>query len=127
MGLRHLGTSTKQGGSPSLYLVDDTSYVVVGWPTHEHAGLEIPHDLLGSLRPGTCLGVLLHDTGHGTFTFTGGLPVTDPGVLSEMKPFPAYEAAVKVRVAIQRRPDDEPTAKAPVTSDRVRDARSVQP
>ncbi|MFB8004236.1 hypothetical protein [Nocardia sp. NPDC056000] len=65
--------------------------------------IEIPHALLAYLEAGTCLGVVLTDTGHGTFTLTGE-PILDPDVLAEMD-IPDHEAGVKVPVGQEIRPD----------------------
>jgi hypothetical protein len=69
--------------------------------------VEIPHPLLAFLETGTCLGVLLHDTGHGTFIL-GGKPVTDLGALAQMKT-PDHETSVEVPIAQEIRPDATPT------------------
>ncbi|MFC3964057.1 hypothetical protein [Nocardia jiangsuensis] len=90
-----LGKHTQGGDSPTLYATDRGTYVVQGWrvPGHDDQ-VEISHPLLAFLEPGTCLGVLLHDTGHGTFIL-GGAPVTDPGALAEMN-IPDHETCIEV-------------------------------
>jgi len=103
MHLRFLGKDTKSGGSPTLYVSDHDSYVGQGWRTDRDNRIEIPHQLLAHLKPDTCLGTVLTDTGHGTFTLTGR-PVTDPEALGLMYT-PDHEASVEVPVSPQRRPD----------------------
>jgi len=84
MRLRFLGKATQGGGSPTLFATDRASYVVQGWKvTGASESVEIPHRLLSHLEPGTCLGVLLADTGKGSFTLSGR-PVTDSEALSYM-------------------------------------------
>ncbi|WP_433632172.1 hypothetical protein [Nocardia sp. CA-120079] len=107
MQLRHLGTNTKQDGSPKLYSSDEERrYVVQGWRTDEPRQIEIPHPLLGFLEPDTCLGARLHDTGHGTFLLTGE-PLTDSEALEQLR-IPAHETAVIVDIGEEQRPDAVP-------------------
>lgn len=97
MLVRHLGTNTKQGGSPKLYISDDARlYIVQGWRTDEPGRIEIPHALLGFLEPDTCLGAQLHDTGHGTFLLSGE-PLTDREALEQMQ-IPDHETAIVVAI-----------------------------
>lgn len=103
MRLTFLGKSTQNGQSPTLYASDRETYVVQGWRTDRDQHVEIPHQLLTFLEPGTCLGARLHDTGHGTFTLTGEV-VTDPETLSQMD-LPDHEASVEVPVGQEIRPD----------------------
>lgn len=95
MRLQFLGKHTQSNNSPTLYATDRGSYVVQGWrvPGHDDR-VEISHPLLAFLEPGTCLGVLLHDTGHGTFIVSGE-PVTDPEALGQMQ-IPDFETSVEV-------------------------------
>ncbi|MFE4461752.1 hypothetical protein ACFROC_30750 [Nocardia tengchongensis] len=103
MSLKFLGKSTTGNQSPTLYL-GDNSYIVQGWRVPDRPDLvEIPHALLAYLEAGTCLGVLLTDTGHGTFTLTG-TPIADPAILAEMD-IPDHEASVEVPVGQEIRPD----------------------
>ncbi|MFB7718875.1 hypothetical protein [Nocardia sp. NPDC056100] len=90
-----LGKHTQGGDSPTLYATDRETYVVQGWkvPGRDDQ-VEISHPLLAFLRTGTCLGVLLQDTGHGTFIL-GGEPVTDPEALAEMN-IPDHETCIEV-------------------------------
>ncbi|MCU1641605.1 MAG: uncharacterized protein JWN03_1880 [Nocardia sp.] len=106
MRLQHLGTDTKQGGSPALYLSDRGTYVIQGWRTDQSERIEIPHALLGYLREDTCLGALLHDTGHGTFLLMGA-PLTDQEALNQLE-IPGHETAVEVPVGEEQRPDALP-------------------
>ncbi len=93
--LTFLGKNTQGGDSPTLYATDRGTYVVQGWKVPEHDNrVEISHPLLAYLEPGTCLGALLHDTGHGTFILSG-CPVTDPEALAEMK-IPDHETCIEV-------------------------------
>ncbi|MEV0297176.1 hypothetical protein [Nocardia sp. NPDC050710] len=95
MHLRFLGKNTNGEHSPTLYASDRDTYVVQGWRVPERPDLiEIPHPLLAYLEPGTCLGTLLTDTGHGTFTLTGK-PVTDREVLQRMD-IPGHESCIEV-------------------------------
>ncbi|WP_454196276.1 hypothetical protein [Nocardia sp. Marseille-Q1738] len=93
--LTFLGKHTQGGDSPTLYFTDHGTYIVQGWkvPGYDDR-VEISHPLLAFLRPGTCLGVLLQDTGHGTFILSGK-PVTDPDVLAEMS-IPGHETCIEV-------------------------------
>ncbi|WP_433727798.1 hypothetical protein ACQP0C_37160 [Nocardia sp. CA-129566] len=103
MLLRFLGKNTNHGGSPTLWATDH-GYAVQGWKVDGHPNqVEIPHPLLGFLEPGTCLGSLLHDTGHGTFILSGK-PITDPEALAQMN-IPDHEASVEVPIAQEIRPD----------------------
>jgi len=105
MLIRRLGGDSRPGQSPTLYATDRESYLVQGWRTDtDH--IEIPHGLLRWLEPGTCLGSILTDSGHGTFTI-GGWPIADQDILAEMK-IPAHESAVEVPMGVQRRRDAEP-------------------
>lgn len=88
---RFLGKNTQGDHSPTLWATEQGTYIVQGWRVPGHPELiEIPHPLLGFLVPGTCLGTILHDTGRGTFTLTGG-EVTDREALSHMD-IPDHEA-----------------------------------
>jgi len=104
MRLTFLGKNTQSNNSPTLYLSDRNTYVVQGWrvPGHDDQ-IEIPHPLLAFLEPGTCLGVLLQDTGHGTFLLTGK-PVTDAEALAQMD-IPDHETCFEVPVGQEIRPD----------------------
>ncbi|WP_433661150.1 hypothetical protein ACQPW1_02420 [Nocardia sp. CA-128927] len=106
MQLRFLGNDSKSGGSPTLYASDHGTYVVQGWRTDTANTIEIPHGLIRHLQPDTCLGALLHDTGHGTFTLTGR-PVTDSAALAQLKT-PDHETSVEVPVGQEIRPDATP-------------------
>ncbi len=106
MRLRFLGKSTNGGRSPTLYASDKGTYVVQGWRTDRNNQIAIPHRLLEFLEPGTCLGTILHDSGHGTFTLAGE-PVTDSEALEQME-LPAHEASVEVPVGQEIRPDATP-------------------
>ncbi len=103
MPLKFLGKSTTGGQSPTLWLSDHGIYVCQGWRTDVPNEIEIPHRLLQYLEPGTCLGTLLRDTGHGTFILSGK-PVTDPSALAQMD-IPAHELSVEVPVGQEIRPD----------------------
>ncbi|MET9490975.1 hypothetical protein [Nocardia sp. NPDC006630] len=104
MRLRFLGKNTQGNHSPTLYASDRGTYVCQGWRVPNQPELiEIPHPLLAYLEPGTCLGALLHDTGHGTFTLTGD-PVIDPEALAQMDT-PAHERSVEVPVGKEIRRD----------------------
>lgn len=95
MRLTFLGKETQGGGSPTLFGTDRDTYVVQGWKVEGQPGtVEIPPRLLGYLEPHTCLGVLVHDTGRGSFILSGD-PVTDPQVLSQMD-LPGHETCVEV-------------------------------
>ncbi|MBF6214627.1 hypothetical protein IU433_14870 [Nocardia puris] len=104
MKIRFLGKHTNGGNSPTLYFTDRGTYIVQGWrvPGHDDQ-VEISHPLLAFLEPGTCLGVLLQDTGHGTFTLSGEL-VTDADVLAEMN-IPDHETCIEVPVGQEIRGD----------------------
>ncbi|MFB8277834.1 hypothetical protein [Nocardia colli] len=106
MKLERLGGDSGNGQSPTLFRSDQQSYVVQGWSTGSSDTIEIPHGLIQYLQPGTCLGALLQDTGHGTFTLTGE-PVTDPEALDQIQ-LPGHESAVQVSIGIQRRRDATP-------------------
>lgn len=73
------------------------------WPTVDDGGSRRPREA------GTCLGALLHDTGHGTFLLTGD-PVTDPAALAQMR-LPGHESAVEVGVGVERRGDAAPVVR----------------
>lgn len=104
MKIRFLGKSTNGGQSPTLYLTDRNTYIVQGWKVKgRNDVLEIPHTLLAFLTPGTCLGVLLQDTGHGTFLLFGKV-VTDPEALAEMD-IPDHETCFEVPVGQEIRQD----------------------
>lgn len=109
MLLRFLGVDTRNGGSPTLYLSDRDTYVVLGWevPQRDSRHIEIPHRLLSYLEQGTCLGTLLEDTGRGTF-FLEGEPVIDPTALDAIGS-PAGERSVEVPIGKEVRPDDATT------------------
>lgn len=104
-----LGKHTQGGDSPTLYATDQSSYVVQGWkvPGHDDR-VEISHPLLAFLEPGTCLGVPLEDTGHGTFILSGQ-PVTDADVLAEMN-IPDHETCIEVPQGKEIRKYATPTA-----------------
>ncbi|MFJ1459265.1 hypothetical protein [Nocardia sp. N2S4-5] len=105
--LLEVGTDTKQGGSPKLFIADDERrYVVQGWLTDRPQTIEVPHGLLGYLEPDTCLGSLLHDTGHGTFLVSGEI-LSDREALEQLQ-IPAHEIAIVVAIGDQRRPDAVP-------------------
>lgn len=106
MLLRFLGINSTSGQSPTLYASDRESYVIQGWRTDEIDTIEIPHPLLAYLEPGTCLGALLRDTGHGTFMLSGK-PVTDLEALALMDT-PDHEASVEVPIAKEIRRDAAP-------------------
>ncbi|ATL65046.1 hypothetical protein [Nocardia terpenica] len=106
MELERLGGDSGNGQSPTLFLGDNDCYVAQGWNTDRTDTIEIPHGLIRYLKPGTCLGALLRDTGHGTFLLTG-TPVTDPRALEQMQ-LPAHESAVEVPIGVQRRRDAAP-------------------
>jgi hypothetical protein len=107
MRLTFLGKETQGGGSPTLFLTDQNSYVVQGWKV---AGedpatvVEIPAPLLRHLQPGTDLGAALSDTGRSwtddngriwnTFVLTG-TAVTDQATLSQMD-IPSHESCIEV-------------------------------
>ncbi|MBF6068181.1 MULTISPECIES: hypothetical protein [Nocardia] len=102
--LRFLGKNTQGEHSPTLYATEYGTYVVQGWRVQGHPELiEIPHPLLGFLEPGTCLGVLLTDTGHGTFTLSGP-GVTDLEVLQQMD-IPDHETCIEVPMGKEIRAD----------------------
>ncbi|WP_228538865.1 hypothetical protein [Nocardia sp. XZ_19_385] len=102
--LTFLGKNTNGGHSPTLYRTARGTYIVQGWRVPEHPELiEISHPLLAFLEPGTCLGTLLTDTGHGTFTLTGG-PITNPEALRQMD-IPSHEACVEVPAGKEVRRD----------------------
>jgi hypothetical protein len=104
MRLRFLGKNTTGTQSPTLYATDRNTLVVQGWKVEgHHDRVEIPHPLLGYLEKGTCLGTLLQDSGHGTFTLRGE-PVTDPEALAQMD-IPDHELSVEVPVGQEIRPD----------------------
>ncbi|MBF6297830.1 hypothetical protein [Nocardia amamiensis] len=104
MKIRFLGKNTNKNGCPTLYITDRGTYVVQGWRVAGPPNMiEIPHPLLAFLEPGTCLGVLLQDTGHGTFLLSGEA-VTDPETLSKMD-IPDHETCVEVLVGQEIRPD----------------------
>ncbi|ATL67242.1 hypothetical protein [Nocardia terpenica] len=103
MELERLGGDSTDGQSPTLFLSDRGSYVTQGWKTGRPDTIEIPHRLIRHLKPGTCFGALLHDTGHGTFLLTGR-PVTDVEALEQMR-LPGHESAVEVSMGTERRRD----------------------
>lgn len=104
MRLKFLGKSTTGTQSPTLYASDHNTYVVQGWRVPGRPGqIEIPHPLLAFLEPGTCLGTVLHDSGHGTFTLAGE-PVSDDEALSQMD-VPDHELSVEVPIGQEIRPD----------------------
>ncbi|MEU7141101.1 hypothetical protein ABZ942_16735 [Nocardia sp. NPDC046473] len=104
MKIRFLGKNTNGGNSPTLYLTDRGTYIVQGWrvPGHDDQ-VEISHPLLAFLEPGTCLGVLLQDTGHGTFLLSGE-QVSAPEALSQID-IPAHEMCIEVPVGQEIRGD----------------------
>ncbi len=104
MRLRFLGKNTQGDHSPALYAAEQGSYVVQGWRVPGRPELiEIPHPLLGFLEPGTCLGTLLQDTGHGTFTLTGP-PFIDPEAWEQLD-VPDHEACIEVPMGKEVRRD----------------------
>ncbi|MGX1812179.1 hypothetical protein ACWIGI_41265 [Nocardia sp. NPDC055321] len=103
MRLTFLGKNTTGTQSPTLYLSDRDTYVCQGWRTDTPEQIEIPHRLLEFLAPGTCLGTLLADTGHGTFVLTG-VPVTDPEALAQMDT-PEHEMSIEIPVGQEIRRD----------------------
>ncbi|SUA76363.1 Uncharacterised protein [Nocardia otitidiscaviarum] len=109
MKLERLGGDSTDGQSPTLFLSDRGSYVTQGWRTDRADTIEIPHRLIRHLKPGTCLGALLRDTGHGTFMLTGE-PVTDPEALKQIQ-LPGHETAVEVPMGTERRRDAAPNVR----------------
>ncbi|WP_067532257.1 hypothetical protein [Nocardia crassostreae] len=109
MLLRFLGVDTRNSGSPTLYASERDTYIVLGWevPEQDSRNIEIPHRLLTYLEEGTCLGTLLHDTGHGTFLLEGE-PVTDPAALEAINSS-AGERSIEVPMGKEVRPDDATT------------------
>ncbi|MRH90647.1 hypothetical protein GFY24_24935 [Nocardia sp. SYP-A9097] len=103
MWLTFLGKNTTGNQSPTLYLSDRGTYVCQGWKTDTPGQIEIPHRLLEFLKPGTCLGTLLEDTGHGTFVLSGA-PVTDLEALAQMAT-PDHEMSIEVPLGQEIRPD----------------------
>jgi len=108
MKLERLGGDSTDGQSPTLFLSDmkPPSYVVQGWGTDSPDTIEIPHRLIRYLQPGTCLGAILHDTGHGTFMLSGQT-VTDPEALEQIR-LPGHESAIEVAIGTERRRDAAP-------------------
>lgn len=106
MQLEKLGGDSTDGQSPTLFRSDRDTYVVQGWSTDATDTIEIPHRLLRHLQPRTCLGALLHDTGHGTFMLTGP-PVTDSEALEQIR-LPGHESAVEVAIGTEKRRDAAP-------------------
>ncbi|MGW0328990.1 hypothetical protein [Nocardia sp. NPDC003183] len=111
---RYLGTSSRQGQSPTLYATDHDTYLVQGWKIADAGAgvIEIPHELLTYLEVGTCLGVRLEDTGKGTFR-VWGTPVTDPHLLAGLA-VPDHEQCIEVPRTLVIRPDEQPLAPQPV-------------
>ncbi|MFE6859664.1 hypothetical protein [Nocardia sp. NPDC057668] len=103
MKLERLGGDSVNGQSPTLFHSDRSTYVIQGWRTDRVDTIEIPHRLIQFLKPGTCFGATLHDSGHGTFTVTGE-PVTDPEALGRIQP-PDHETAIEVTIGRERRRD----------------------
>ncbi|MGY2063015.1 hypothetical protein ACW9HQ_49695, partial [Nocardia gipuzkoensis] len=101
MKLERLGGNSVNGQSPTLYWSDSGSYVINGWRTDRPDTIEIPQRLIGFLKPGTCLGAPLLDSGHGTFVVTGE-PVIDPEALRQIRS-PAHETAIEVPAGDERR------------------------
>ncbi|MBF6340090.1 hypothetical protein IU450_30000 [Nocardia abscessus] len=106
MKLERLGGDSTDGQSPTLFRSDRRTYVVQGWSTDSTGTIEIPHRLIRHLVPGTCLGALLRDTGHGTFILTGS-PVTDAEALEQIR-LPGHESAVEVAIGTELRRDAAP-------------------
>ncbi|MGK8559476.1 hypothetical protein [Nocardia gipuzkoensis] len=106
MKLERLGGDSTDGQSPTVFRSDRGTYVVQGWSTDSLDTVEIPHRLIRHLVPGTCLGALLRDTGHGTFMLTGS-PVTDAEALEQIG-LPSHESAVEVGIGSERRRDAAP-------------------
>jgi hypothetical protein len=99
-----LGTDSKVNGSPTLSVSDRSTYLIQGWRMPGRIDqVEIPHGLLGFLRPDTCLGVKIRDTGWGTF-LVEGRPLDDSEALARMA-VPGHETVVEVPVGVQRRRD----------------------
>ncbi|WP_330253601.1 hypothetical protein OG874_03050 [Nocardia sp. NBC_00565] len=106
MKLERLGGDSTDGQSPTLFLSDRETYVTQGWSTDRPDTIEIPQRLIRFLKPGTCLGALLRDTGHGTFLLSGE-PVTDPEALEQIR-LPGHESAVEVAIGTEQRRDAAP-------------------
>jgi hypothetical protein len=101
MRLRLLGGPSGNGNSPTLWATDNDTIVVQGWEIPGHTDqVEIPHQLLTFLEPGTWLGSRLSDTGGGFFVLSGE-PVTDAEALTRLN-LPDHENAVEVRRAVER-------------------------
>lgn len=95
MRLRFLGKVTQGGGSPTLYVTDQNTYVVQGWKVEGcDDSVEIPYRLLTHAEPGTYLGALMADTGRGSFILSGQ-PVTDVEALSQMD-IPGHETCIEI-------------------------------
>jgi hypothetical protein len=95
MRLTFLGKATQGGGSPTLFVTDQGTYVVQGWKVPGHStSVEIPHRLLVHVQADTYVGAHMADTGRGTFTLSGE-PVTDTEALSQMD-IPGHETCVEV-------------------------------
>lgn len=110
MRLQLLGGPSGNGNSPTLWSTDHKTIVVQGWKIPGHSDrVEIPHQLLTFLEPGTWLGSQLEDSGSGCFRLSGNL-VTDVEALARLN-LPANEIAVEVPVVEERTPD---AALAPV-------------
>ncbi len=112
MRIRFLGRSTANNGSPTILITDRGTYIVQGWrvPGRDDR-IEIPHDLLAFLERGTCLGVKLEDTGHGTFMLSGAI-VSDLEVLARME-VPGNELCIEVPAVQVIRPDGLQTSLVP--------------
>lgn len=106
MKLERLGGDSTDGQSPTMFLSDQETYVAQGWSTDDPRTIEIPHRLIRYIKPGTCLGALLRDTGHGTFMLTGE-PVTDAEALEQIR-LPGHESAIEVPIGTERRRDAAP-------------------
>lgn len=106
MKLQRLGGDSTDGQSPTLFRSDKPSYIVQGWSTEFVDTIEIPHRLIRYLQPGTCLGTVLRDTGHGTFMLTGK-PVTDSEALQQIR-LPRHESAIEVTIGTEIRRDAAP-------------------
>ncbi|MBH0778885.1 hypothetical protein IT779_21635 [Nocardia sp. NEAU-351] len=107
--MERLGGDSTEGQSPTLFRSDRHTYIVQGWSTDSPDTIEIPHRLIRYLQPGTCLGSLLHDTGHGTFLLAGE-PVTDTEALEQIR-LPGHESAVEVAIGVEQRRDAAPSVR----------------
>jgi hypothetical protein len=104
MRLRLLGGPSGNGNSPTLWATDKDTVVVQGWEIPGRTNqVEIPHQLLTFLEPGTWLDSRLSDSGGGYFVLSG-VPVTDTEALTRLN-LPDHENAVEVHLAPERTHD----------------------